>query len=211
MRVVSVNRGEVTTVDYKGTEVKTGIFKYPVDGSIFLGEADVEKDSVVDRRFHGGIDKAVYAYSLDHYPFWQNLYPELKWDYGMFGENLTIEGLDEASMLIGSTYQVGKAIIQVCQPRQPCMKLGIRFETQEVLKSFVNEQYSGVYFRVLKPGDVQVDDQLVLISKEEDSPSIADVYKLMYHRTDDSILVKKCLNCKFLPDNCKERVKSVKA
>ena len=211
MRVISVNRGEVTAVDYKGTEVKTGIFKYPVDESIFLGETDVEKDSVVDRRFHGGQDKAVYAYSLDHYPFWKNLYPELKWEYGMFGENLTIEGLDEVSLLIGSTYQVGDAVVQVCQPRQPCMKLGIRFESQEVLKQFVNEPHSGVYFRVLKPGEVHVDDQLVLIGEEDGSPSIADVYRLMYHRTDDSDLVKKCLNCKFLPDNCKERIQSVQA
>ena len=113
MKVVSLNRGEATTLNYRGTVVKTGIFKYPVDSSILLGETDVESDAVVDRKYHGGLEKAVYSYSLDHYPFWKDQFPDLEWDYGMFGENLTIEGMDESKMLIGSVYQVGDAQIQV--------------------------------------------------------------------------------------------------
>ena len=84
MTVSSVNIGERKPIDWKGQKVETGIFKYPVDVPICLGETDVENDAVVDRRFHGGVDKAVYAYSLEHYPFWKNLYPKLDWDYGMF-------------------------------------------------------------------------------------------------------------------------------
>lgn len=212
MKVISVNRGEVTTINYQGTEVKTGIFKYPVDEPIYLGETDVVKDSVVDRRFHGGIEKAVYAYSLNHYSFWKEQFPDLVWDNGMFGENLTIEGLDESKMFIGSVYQVGEAQIQVSQPRQPCFKLGIRFKTQSVLRPFVNELRSGVYFRVLKPGKVKSGDVLELLSEEANSPSIADVYQLMYHKQPNSEqLVQKIVDCEPLPSNIRAKVQEVQA
>ncbi|MGK0384868.1 MAG: MOSC domain-containing protein YiiM [Bacteroidia bacterium] len=98
MKVKSVNRGEARLVDWRGKKVSTGIFKYPVEGAIFLGTEDVVDDDVVDRKYHGGVDKAVYAYSADHYPFWKEQYPALDWSLGMFGENLTIEGLDESRM-----------------------------------------------------------------------------------------------------------------
>ncbi len=207
MKVASVNRGEITTVNYKGTEVKTGIFKYPVNEPIFLGNTDVELDNVVDRRFHGGVNKAVYAYSINHYSFWKEEFPESDWDLGMFGENLTIENLDEHEMKIGSIYQVGDAQIQVCQPRQPCFKLGIRFNTQSVLKVFVNEPYSGVYFRVLKPGNVNVGDDLNLISEEAAAPSIAEVFQLLYHKKSGmEKALESILNCVPLPKSIKESI-----
>jgi MOSC domain-containing protein YiiM len=210
MRVHSVNIGARKSVEWRGQIVETGIFKYPVDSPILLGETDVSNDSVVDRKHHGGIDKAVYAYSLNHYPFWKERFPHLDWNHGMFGENLTVDGLDECKMLVGSTYQVGEAVVQVCQPRQPCMKLGVRFGTQNILKSFVNEPYPGVYFRVLKTGDVKVDDEFQLINEEMDSPSIAEVYGLMYQRQTESVqLIERTLACAFLPESCKERVRTV--
>ena len=207
MEIISVNRGEVTTVNHQGSEVKTGIFKCPVDDSIFLSETDVVNDSVVDRRHHGGIDKAVYSYSLNHYPFWKELFPDLDWNYGMFGENLTIGEMDEFKMLIGSVYKVGEAKIQVCQPRQPCFKLGIRFKTQTVLKHFVNEPYSGVYFRVISAGAVKVGDALELESEESDSPSIADVYRLMYHKSGNDKMIQSVINCVHLPESIRESIR----
>ena len=99
MKVVSVNIGEKRTVNYKGKIVETGIFKSPVETPIFLGETGVETDAVIDRRYHGGIDKAVYAYSQNHYAYWKKIYPELDWKFGMFGENLTISNLEETREL----------------------------------------------------------------------------------------------------------------
>ena len=175
MKVVSVNIGEARLVNWRGKKVKTGIFKYPVEDSIFLGKEDVVNDAVVDRKHHGGLDMAVYAYSADHYPFWKERFPNSDWSLGMFGENLTIEGLDESSMFVGSKYKIGEAEVEVCQPREPCFKLGIRFGTQSVLKEFVNRPYPGVYFRVSKPGSVKVNDKMELIHEALDSPSIAEV------------------------------------
>ena len=206
MKVVSVNTGKKEVVEWRGQQVETGIFKFPIKYSIHLGIEDVENDSVVDRRYHGGIDKAVYAYSHDHYPFWIDQYPDLEWNFGMFGENLTIEGLDESKLNIGSIYQVGSAKIQVCQPRQPCFKLGIRFETQAVLKTFVNESFCGVYFRVIEEGEVAVGDELKL-EKVQESLSIVDVYRLLYKQNKESNeLSMKAMECADLPKSCKASI-----
>jgi len=177
MKVISVNIGEKKTVNYKGKLIETGIFKFPVSTSIFLGTEDVENDAVIDRRYHGGIDQAVYAYSENHYDYWKELYPTLEWRFGMFGENLTISNLDETKIHIGATYKLGEVILEVTKPRQPCMKLGLVFETQSILKQFWNSTKSGLYFKVLKTGNVTVDDELILINKAENSPTIAEVYE----------------------------------
>jgi MOSC domain-containing protein YiiM len=177
MKVISVNIGERKVLNYKGKIVETGIFKYPVNQPIFLGTEDVENDAVIDRKYHGGIEKAVYGYSQNHYAYWKGLYPNLDWNYGMFGENLTISDLEESEIFVGNTYKLGDALLKVTSPREPCYKLGIRFETQEILKQFWNSTKSGIYFKVLQTGNVAVDDELILINKAENSPTIAEVYE----------------------------------
>ena len=178
MKVVSVNLGEKRSINYKGRVIETGIFKQPVNSSIFLGEEDVENDAVIDRRYHGGIEKAVYAYSENHYKYWRDLYPEIDLTYGLMGENLTISNLEETEIYVGSQYKLGETIIEVTKPREPCVKLGLVFETQEVLKQFWNSTKSGIYFKVIKTGKVKAGDELILIEKKENSPSIAEVYEV---------------------------------
>lgn len=208
MKVISLNIGEPKTLDYKGTEVVTGIFKYPVAGPIYLGESDVGNDSVVDRRFHGGTDKAVYAYGSNHYVFWKERFPLADWEQGMFGENLTLSDLDESKLFVGSIYEIGGAQVQVCQPRQPCFKLGIRFGTQSILKQFIKAPYPGVYFRVIKPGFVSLGDELVLISDHIGSPSVSEVYSLMYHKQlGAETIIQAALDCIHLPEGCKDLIR----
>jgi MOSC domain-containing protein YiiM len=181
MKVISVNIGEKQTFKYRGKNVETGIFKYPVDQSIFLGNEDVEKDSVVDRKYHGGIEKACYIYSADHYEFWKEKYPHLDFQHGMFGENITIEGLDESNLYLGDIYQIGQAKVEVSQPREPCFKLGARFETSKILKQFINAPYPGVYLKVIEEGIVVKGDELTLIKKGYSIGNISTVYHLMFH------------------------------
>ncbi|MHB1146748.1 MAG: MOSC domain-containing protein [Lutibacter sp.] len=176
MKVISVNIGERKALNYKGKIVETGIFKFPVNHPIFLGTEDVESDAVIDRKYHGGIEKAVYGYSQNHYAHWKELYPNLDWNYGMLGENITISNLEETEILVGSTYKLGEVLLEVTKPREPCYKLGIRFGTQEILKQFWNSTKSGIYFKVLQTGNVAVGDALILVNKAENSPTIAEVY-----------------------------------
>ena len=178
MKIVSVNIGSKKTVEWKGKMVETGIFKNPVDIPVFLGEENVENDSVIDRRYHGGIDKAVYAYSEEHYGYWKNLYPNVNWQFGMFGENLTVSQLNETEINVGNVYKLGEVIVEVTKPREPCYKLGIRFGSQSIVKDFWNSNKSGIYFKVLQTGNVRVGDTFQLISKKENSPTIAEVYEL---------------------------------
>lgn len=177
MKVISVNLGALKVINYKGKIVETGIFKYPVNKPIFLGTEDVENDSVIDRKYHGGIAQAVYGYSQNHYSYWKELYPDLDWNYGMFGENLSISNLEETEIFVGSTYKLGESLLEVTKPREPCYKLGIRFGTQEIVKLFWNSTKCGVYFKVLQTGNVSVGDELILVNKAENSPTIAEVYE----------------------------------
>ena len=176
MKLISTNIGESKTVVWKKKIVETGIYKYPTNSAIFLGEEDVKNDRVVDRKHHGGIDQAVYGYSAKHYEYFKSLHPELDWDFGMFGENLTFFDLEEEQILVGNIYELGECLLEVTKPRQPCYKLGIRFGTQKIVKQFWNTTKSGTYFKVLKTGFVNKGDALKLIEKSKGKATIAEVY-----------------------------------
>lgn len=195
MKVISTNIGESKTVFWKGKEIKTGIYKYPVDIPIYLGKEDVKDDHVIDRRYHGGVDKACYLYAADHYEYWKNRYPDLEWNYGMFGENITVSGLDEKNIKIGSIYRLGSAIIQISRTRQPCFKLGIRFGDQNMVKQFIDSLRSGVYVRVIEPGNVSVGDTFILEKEHQDGITITELNILRFHynNTEHEDLIKKAL------------------
>ena len=155
MKIVSTNIGERKEIDWKGKKVITGIFKYPVDKPIFLDSENVKGDTICNRKYHGGIDQAVYGYSEKHYAHWKEIYPDLNWQFGMFGENLTIDDLDETKLHQGDTFKVGGAIIEVTKPREPCMKLGVKFNNMNIVKQFWKQDIPGVYFKVLQTGLVK--------------------------------------------------------
>jgi len=185
MQVVSTNLGEKKTVNWKGKKVETGIYKQPVEGAIYLGAYGVQKDQVVDLKVHGGIDKSCYLYSEDHYSYWKEVYSQLGWNWGMFGENLTVSGLDESKIYIGDIYEVGDAHIQVSQPRQPCYKLGIRFGDQKILKDFIKSGFSGAYVRVIKEGLVKKGDTLKLIIRSRSGLPVSEIFRMLYDKRTD--------------------------
>ncbi|GAA0721892.1 MOSC domain-containing protein [Aquimarina litoralis] len=206
MKVISTNIGEPQTISWRGKEVKTGIYKYPVDEPIFLDKEDVKGDHVIDRRVHGGVDKACYLYAAEHYPYWKEKYPDLDWNYGMFGENLTVLGLDERIIHIGSIFNLGEAVVQVTQPRQPCYKLGVRFGTQTILKQFIQALMPGVYVRVLTAGLVKKDDVLIPQELHTEGVSIQDMYKLFYDQNSHEALAKKAIDDPFVTTNNKKNI-----
>lgn len=209
MRVISTNIGARKSVNWKGKIIETGIFKQPVHEPIYLGKTDVEKDQVIDRKYHGGIDKACYAYSLDHYSFWETKFPEVDMTYGAFGENLTIKNLDEHTLRIGDQYQIGEeVIVEISQPRQPCMKLGIRFKDQRVVKHFINEKFPGVYLRILKDGWVTANDLLHPVLQKSSNLTVAEVHSLL-SKNKDMTLAKKAIAMEELAESYKSDIKRV--
>lgn len=207
MKVQSLNLGEKKTVSWRGKPVETGIFKFPVEGLLTLESTDVAGDVVVDRRYHGGIDKACYLYSANHYPFWEELFPDLDFSPGMFGENITVEGLDESKIQIGDIYRMGSALVQVSQPRQPCFKLGIRFNSQTVLKHFINSPYPGVYVRVLENGQVNTNDDVQLVERLHNSIGLLEVWNLLYNPNPDMELLEFAVDFQHLADACRQSLR----
>jgi MOSC domain-containing protein YiiM len=202
MIVISTNIGEPKTIVWHGKKEQTGIYKFPVDHPIFLGKEDVENDHVMDRKYHGGVDKACYLYSANHYNFWEKFYPELEMPWGMFGENLTVEGLHENEITVGDIFEIGEAVVQATQPRQPCYKLGIRFQNPKVVKQFVESGFPGVYVRVLKNGMVRTGEKMILKEKSN-SISIQKVFELLYTENFQEELLKQALNNPFLAESCR--------
>ncbi len=176
MNLVATNIGKAETLVWKGKELTTGIFKYPVETPIFLDTEQVRGDAICNRKNHGGIHQAVYGYSLKHYRYWKATYPNLEWSYGMFGENLTFDDLDETNIHVGDTFTLGDTIIEATLQRNPCMKLGVRFNDMSIVKAFWNTTMCGVYFKILQTGYVQAGDQLIQIKQCPKNPTIADLY-----------------------------------
>jgi MOSC domain-containing protein YiiM len=204
MKVISTNLSKPKTITWKGKKETTGIFKKPVLAGIFLGKTDVKQDAVVDRKYHGGIDKACYLFTADIYDEWKSKFPKADWCFGMFGENLTVQGLDEQKIYIGDQYEIGGAIVEVSEPREPCYKLGIRFGTQKVLKPFINQPHCGVYVRVLQPGLVRTGDEMLLIKRVQQDFTIARIFWLRYHATlNDIPVVKQAIQLEILAESAK--------
>src|SRR5882757_3327173 len=148
MEVLSVNVGQPRAVETPRGVVVTSIFKSPVEGRAAVRNYNVEGDRQSDLSVHGGPNKAVYAYSAGHYPYWAAKLPDAELTFGNFGENLTVEDLGEERVCIGDEYRVGTCILRVTQPRMPCGKLALRFGRPDMIKLFWHSGRSGIYFGI---------------------------------------------------------------
>ncbi len=199
MKIISTNIGKPTTFIWNGKEETTGIYKKPTDQPIFLTKNDVINDEVSNRLNHGGYYKACYIFSAEQYPYWQNLYPDLEWSWGMFGENLTVSGLDERKVFLGDIYQLGEALVQVSQYREPCYKFGHKFGSQHVIKQFINHGFGGTYLSILDEGNVDVGDEFILVDRPETSLTVADLFHLVFAKEKDQDLLKIAASSKAIP------------
>ncbi len=207
MKVISTNLGQSTTISWNGEETTTGIYKYPVNQPLFLDSDQVTKDTIADLKVHGGEFKACYLFSADHYAYWKEKYPDLDWDWGMFGENLTVEGLDETSLRVGNIYKIGTALVQVTQPREPCYKLGIRFGNQGILKEFIEHGHPGTYVRVLEKGQVTKGDELQLVETAKTPLTVQQLYRLIVARDKDKVHLQWAVENEAIPLGKREKLK----
>src|SRR5947199_1752485 len=178
MKLLSVNVGLPREIEWKGKVVRTSIFKTPVMGRVRVARLNLERDQQSDLSVHGGIDKAVYAYPSEHYPFWRRELPGADLPWGVFGENFTTEGLLEETVHIGDRFRVGSAEFVVTQPRMPCFKLGIRFNRPDIVKRFLQSGRSGFYLAVLKEGEVTAGDSIEFLARGENGITVADNARL---------------------------------
>lgn len=163
-RVISVNVGGVRLVDFHGDEVTTAIWKHPVAHRVAIRGVNLDGDDQADRAVHGGPDKAVYAYAKEDYDFWR-VHESFDTPPALFGENLTTEGMDLSSAVVGERWSVGSTVLEVAQPRLPCFKLGIRVGDPRFVERFLAALRMGAYLRVVWEGDVGAGDQITVLSR----------------------------------------------
>jgi MOSC domain-containing protein YiiM len=175
----ALNTGTARALKVNGRVIQTGIFKQSITDPLELGVLGFANDVQINRRYHGGPDKAICAYALEHYDFWsERLERELP--TGSFGENFTLSGLLEDEIHIGDVFKIGTAHVQISQPRQPCGTLAARFGIKDFVKQVVDSGMTGWYFRVLEPGMVRAGDHLELQMRGEVSVQAANL--VMHHK-----------------------------
>ncbi len=204
MRVISVNVGLPREIVWKGRKVVTGIFKEAVAGRVVVRRLNLDGDRQADLTVHGGLDKAIYAYPAEYYPYWREQFPQMELPWGMFGENLTIEGLLDETVHIGDYFQVGSAHLVVTQPRLPCYKLGIKFGRDDILKRFLVSGLTGFYFAVLKEGEIAAGDPITLIRRDEHQVKVLDITRLYRQDKYNLEALRRVVEVEALPDGWRD-------
>jgi MOSC domain-containing protein YiiM len=170
--VLSVNVAEIREIPRRGEMVRTGIWKVPVAGRVAVRGVNVEGDEQADRSVHGGPDKALYAYAREDIDWWER---ELRRDlpHGVFGENLTLRGVDVTGALIGERWSIGSVLLEVSEPRFPCWKLGARFGDPRMLKRFAAARRPGAYLRIVEEGKLAAGDAVQVVERPGHDLTIA--------------------------------------
>lgn len=198
--IVSIQVGQPTTYQYQGAadfnplSWTTAFFKSPVAGIVRVGELGLAGDRQADRENHGGIDKAVLAYSADHYAYWRERLNLPDMPHGGFGENLTIAGLNETGVCIGDRWQAAQVLFEVSQPRQPCWKMGRRWQIVTLPKQVIQNGKSGWYLRVVREGELVAGSQMQIIARPHPEWTIARASRLLYHENDNVAALAELAN-----------------
>ena len=194
MKLLSIHVGQVREVEYQGKIITTGIFKQEVSGPRKVKTLSIEGDKQADLTVHGGENKAVYAYPAEHYDFWEEKRPDLEFYPGVFGENLSITGLNEKKVCVGDVYKIGSVVFSVTTPRLPCFKLGIKMGDPTIIRDFMQANRSGFYFKVLEEGAVDAGDTIEKLSDDGYGLSIMELVDLYGAQKQNKELLQKAIN-----------------
>ena len=206
MKLVSVNTGLPRNVTWHGRNVTTGIFKQAVQGRVALRKLNLDGDRQADLTVHGGEHKAVYCYPVAHYDYWKVELPGRELPMGSFGENFTADGFLEDSVHLGDRFSVGSAEVVVTEPRLPCYKLGIRFESDDMVKRFLASGRTGFYFAVIREGEVGAGDEIKVIARDPNGVPVSEITRLYIakrYADEDVASVNRALRVAALPENWK--------
>jgi len=202
--LIAISVGRPRTVEWKGTDVLTSIFKEQVEGRIHLAKLNLAGDEQADLTVHGGEFKAVYVYPAEHYDFWRAEAPELSpilEAWGAFGENFTTRGLHEDEVHIGDRFRLGAAEVQVTEPRMPCAKVAVRFQRKDMTRRFLRSGRTGFYVRVLQEGDVQAGDTLDFLGRVESSVPVSTITGLFTREITDEAVLRQAAGLEVLPES----------
>jgi MOSC domain-containing protein YiiM len=207
MKLVSVNTGLPRDVTWHGRNVTTGIFKQPVQGRVALRKLNLDGDRQADLTVHGGEYKAVYCYPIAHYDYWKRELPGRELPIGIFGENFTTDGLLEDSVHLGDQFSIGSAEVMVTQPRLPCYKLGVRFQSDDMVKKFLASGRTGFYLAATREGEVGGGDEIRVIGRDPNAVPVSEITRLYIakrYAEEDVTSLRRALRVAALPESWKE-------
>ena len=193
-RILSVNVGPVRDVEWRGEVISTAIWKSPVTGRVALRGVNFVGDDQADRTVHGGPDKAVYAYAREDYDHWRAS-EGVDVEPALFGENLTVEGIDLMNALVGERWRVGSAVLEVAQIRLPCFKLGIRLGDPRFPQRFQRVGRMGAYLRIVQEGDVGAGDAIDVVFRPTHGISLTTMLEAL----DDDDQARRLPRAGYLP------------
>src|SRR5580765_3155972 len=173
-RLVSVNVGLPRNIEWRGRTVHTAIWKDPVPGRCQVRRLNLHGDGQGDLAGHGGEQRAVFAYQIESYRYWQDQLRRTDFVHGQFGENFTTEGLTDDAVCIGDRYQIGSALFEITQPRVTCYRVGIRMNEPIMPALLTGGGRPGFYFRVLHEGDVGPGDEIVKVGEPRERLTVED-------------------------------------
>ena len=179
-QLISVNVGLPRDIEWKGRIVRTAIWKAPVPGRCRVGRLNLEGDGQGDLGGHGGEQRAVFAYQIESYRYWQEQLKRSDFVHGQFGENFTIEGLSDDTACIGDRYRVGSAVFEITQPRVTCYRVGMRMNERRMPALLTSSGRPGFYFRVLQEGEVGAGDAIVKVGEARERMTVAETNALLY-------------------------------
>jgi MOSC domain-containing protein YiiM len=185
--------------------------KTPISSEIIeLGMESLKGDMVLNKRDHGGNDKAMCCYNSDHFSYWEKQFG-FKLDNAAFGENLTLYGDSamESKIYIGDRYALGEAIVEVSEPRGPCYMIGIRYNFKEFPLHLQQTGYTGFYLRTIKPGVVKTTDKLVHLYSHPEKISVMDVNYVRYHDSKNIKWLKRLFELDELTLDWRQRFKGM--
>ena len=207
MKLISVNTGLPRDVTWHGRNVTTGIYKHPVEGRVALAKLNLEGDRQADLSVHGGESKAVYCYPIEHYDYWKRELPGRELPLAVFGENFTTAGMAEDTVHLGDRFSVGSAQVLVTQPRLPCYKLGVRFQSDDMVKRFLASGRTGFYVAVSQEGEVGAGDDITELSRDTNAVPVSEITRLYVakaYRSDDVASARRALRVAALPESWKD-------
>jgi MOSC domain-containing protein YiiM len=207
MKLVSVSTGLPREVMWHGRNATTAIYKQPVEGRVALRKLNLDGDRQADLSVHGGEYKAVYCYPLAHYDYWKRELPGRDLPMAIFGENFTTDGLMEDSVHLGDQLSIGSAEVLVTQPRLPCYKLGVRFESDDMVKRFLASGRTGFYLAVTSEGEVGAGDVIEVIARDPNAVPVSEITRLYIAKRwgDREVTsVRRALQVAALPESWKE-------
>ncbi len=202
-RLLALNVGGPREIEWEGKQVRTAIFKEPVDGPRMVRRINIDGDDQADRLAHGGEHRAVFVYQIDSYHYWERELGRDDFTYGQFGENFTVEGLPDDEVCIGDRYRIGEALFEVTQPRVTCYRVGIRMADPAMPSLLVAHHRPGFYFRVLEEGSVQAGDGIDKVADGAERLTVSQVDGLLYLPNKSREMLERALRVPALSDGWK--------